>query len=443
MTTLPAPLIAKVSRRLLPFLLLMYVVAFLDRVNVGFAKQALQADTGISDAAFAFGAGVFFVGYALLEVPSNLMMHRVGARVWMSRIMVSWGLVSAAMVFAHTETSFYVLRFLLGVAEAGFFPGVILYLTYWFPNAVRGKAMGFFYFGAPLSFIFGGPLSGLLLGLDGFYGVHGWQWLFGVEGLMATLVGVWAYFYLDNRPADAQWLTVEERALVQAIVDQESSHKQNQGRSLLSVLCQPFVLYLSLIYLLLQISIYGLVFYLPSQVAGLLGVKVGLLVGLVSTIPWICAVAATYWVCGHSDRSGEHRRTACVVLLVAAAGIACSATTSSPFLAIVALCFAAAGFFAAQPAFWTFPSSALGGSAAAAGIALINSCGSLGGFIAPVLKNWAENAFHSPAAGLYLLAGTTVLAALLVLGIHSPGPDVSKNLASEKPATKKIDHGLI
>ena len=190
MNNVPAALIAKVSWRLLPFLLLMYILAFLDRANVGFAKLAFQADTGISDAAFAFGAGVFFVGYALLEVPSNLIMHKVGARIWMCRIMVTWGLLSAAMMFAHNEMTFYVLRFLLGVAEAGFFPGVIYYLTQWFPSASRGKAMGFFYFGAPLAFIFGAPLSGLLLEFDGFAGLHGWQWMFMIEGLMASVVGV-------------------------------------------------------------------------------------------------------------------------------------------------------------------------------------------------------------------------------------------------------------
>jgi MFS family permease len=295
--TLPVALLRKVSWRLLPFLLLMYIMAFLDRANVGFAKQAFQADTGISNAAFAFGAGVFFAGYALLEVPSNLIMHRVGARLWMCRIMVTWGLVSAAMVFAHDETTFYVLRFLLGVAEAGFFPGVILYLTYWFPSAARGKAMGFFYFGAPLAFIFGSPLSGLLLEMDGIMGTHGWQWLFAVEGLMASAVGIWAYFYLDNRPADATWLSAQERAQLQAVLDEEDSQKQSHG-SLLKVLLQPAVLYLCAIYLLIQASVYGVVFYLPSQVAGLMGTKVGLMVGLVSAVPWLCALLAAWKVPG-------------------------------------------------------------------------------------------------------------------------------------------------
>ncbi|MEG5262761.1 MFS transporter [Pseudomonas sp. JDS28PS106] len=419
MNTLPASLLAKVSWRLLPFLLLMYIMAFLDRANVGFAKQAFQADTGISDAAFAFGAGVFFAGYALLEVPSNLIMHRVGAKLWMCRIMVTWGLVSAAMMFAHDVTTFYVLRFLLGVAEAGFFPGVILYLTYWFPSAARGKAMGFFYFGAPLAFIFGSPLSGLLLELDGLLGAHGWQWLFAVEGLLASVVGVWAYFYLDNRPRDAKWLTLQERQQLQAVLDAEDSQKQAHG-SLLKVLCQPAVLYLCLIYLLIQASVYGVVFYLPTQVAGLLGTKVGLLVGVVSALPWVCALFAAWKVPGLADRTGQRRTVAALTLVISGLGIAASVTFSSPLLGILALCFAASGFISVQPVFWTFPGSFLAGSAAAGAIALINSFGALGGFIAPIIKNWAEGAFQSPAAGLYLLAFTTLIAAALVMGIRAP-----------------------
>ncbi len=425
MNTLPATLLRKVSWRLLPFLLLMYIMAFLDRANVGFAKQAFQADTGIGDAAFAFGAGVFFAGYALLEVPSNLIMHKIGARLWMCRIMVTWGLVSAAMMFAHNETTFYVLRFLLGVAEAGFFPGVILYLTYWFPSASRGKAMGFFYFGAPLAFIFGSPLSGLLLELDGFMGTHGWQWLFAVEGLMASVVGVWAYFYLDNRPVDAKWLTPEERHQLQAVLDAEDSQKQAHG-SLLKILCQPAVLYLCLIYLLIQASVYGVVFYLPSQVAGLLGTKVGLMVGLVSAVPWLCALLAAWKIPAIADRTGQRRTVAALTLVVSGLGIAASVTFANPMLGILSLCFAASGFIAVQPVFWTFPGSFLAGAAAAGAIALINSFGALGGFIAPILKNWAEASFHSPAAGLYVLAVTTLIAAALIMGIRPPSQAVPR-----------------
>ncbi len=427
MNTLPASLLAKVSWRLLPFLLLMYIMAFLDRANVGFAKQAFQADTGISDTAFAFGAGVFFAGYALLEVPSNLILHKIGARLWMCRIMVTWGLVSAAMVFAHNETTFYVLRFLLGVAEAGFFPGVILYLTYWFPQAARGRAMGFFYFGAPLAFIFGSPLSGLLLELDGVLGSHGWQWLFAVEGLMATAVGVWAYFYLDNRPADAKWLSVDERNQLQGVLDAEDSQKQGHG-SALKAMCQPAVLYLCAIYLLIQASVYGVVFYLPSQVAGLMGSKVGFMVGLVSAIPWVCALIAAWRVPAIADRSGQRRLVAALTLVVSGLGIAASVTFANPLLAILALCFAASGFIAVQPVFWTFPGSFLAGSAAAGAIALINSFGALGGFIAPIIKNWAEGAFQTPTAGLYLLSVTTLIAAALIMGIRPPKSSAAHKL---------------
>jgi MFS family permease len=209
--------------RLVPFLLLLYVLAFLDRANVGFAKQALLVETGLSEAAYAFGAGLFFIGYAVLEVPSNLMLHRIGARVWLCRIMVTWGLISAAMMFAWTPTAFCLLRFLLGVAEAGFFPGVVLYLTYWFPSRARGRVMGLFYFGAPLAFIFGGPLSGLLMDLNGALGLRGWQWMFLIEGLAASVVGVWTYWYLPNRPAEAAWLNDPERQALQTAVEAEEA----------------------------------------------------------------------------------------------------------------------------------------------------------------------------------------------------------------------------
>jgi len=413
---------AKVTRRLLPFLLLMYVLAFLDRANVGFAKKAFQLDTGISDAAFAFGASIFFIGYALLEVPSNLIMHRVGARIWMCRIMLTWGIISAAMAFAHTEQVFYILRFLLGAAEAGFFPGVILYLTYWFTAEQRGKATGLFYFGAPLAFILGSPLSGLLLEMDGFAGFTGWQWMFLVEGVLASIVGVWAYFYLDNRPIDAKWLSKDEKATLQAAIDGEESHKHNHGpKNILGALRNTKVLYLCLIYFLIQMSVYGVVFYLPTQVATLLGVKVGLKVGLVTAIPWICALIAAYTIPRFSDRTGERRITAAVTLAMGGLGIAASVSTGSPLLALIALSFAAAGFIAVQPLFWTFPTSYLAGAAAAGGIALINSLGNVGGFVAPNVKTWAEKFFESGSAGLYILAITTLLGSVLILGLKSMG----------------------
>ncbi|MDR8395294.1 MFS transporter [Paraburkholderia sp. USG1] len=406
---------SKVMRRLLPFLLLMYVLAFLDRVNIGFAQKALQHDTGLSNAAFAFGAGVFFVGYALFEVPSNLLLHRVGARAWMCRIMVTWGLVSAAMCLAHTPTAFYTLRFLLGVAEAGFFPGVIYYLTRWFPQSARARAVGVFYFGAPLAFIFGSPLSGSLLELHGALGLAGWQWLFLVEGALASVVGVWAFWYLDNRPQDARWLEPQERAsLRNALEDDARAASAHGPHRILAALVDRRVLLLSAIYLLIQMSVYGVIFYLPQQVAAFLGTTVGLRVGLVAALPWLCALAVTWYVPRRADRTGGHRRWAVALLLVAGLGIGLSGLVNSPAIGLLALCCAASGFIAAQPLFWTFPTRHLTGAAAAGGIALINSLGGLGGFIAPSLRTAAERAFSSTSAGLVVLGVSSLLAALMI-----------------------------
>jgi sugar phosphate permease len=407
---------SRVMRRLLPFLLLMYVLAFLDRANIGFAQKALQQDTGLSNAAFAFGAGVFFVGYAIFEVPSNLLLHRVGARLWMCRIMVTWGLVSAAMAFAHSATTFYALRFLLGVAEAGFFPGIVYYLTRWFPQSSRARALGVFYFGAPLAFIFGAPLSGLLLDLHGALGLKGWQWLFLVEGLLASIVGVWAFWYLDDDPAKARWLTPEQRALLMNRIGDDARAASAHGpRSVLAALVDPRVLVLCCVYFLIQAAVYGVVFYLPQQVSALLGTKVGFRVGVVTALPWIAAVIATWIVPRFADRTGKHRACASGLLLVSGIAIAISGWSSAPVVSLIALCCAASGFIAAQPLFWTFPTRYLTGAAAAAGIALINSLGGLGGFFAPMARTAAEAAFQSTSAGLMVLGGASVAAASIIV----------------------------
>ncbi|MBN3792826.1 MFS transporter [Burkholderia sp. Ac-20353] len=414
----------KARLRLLPFLVLMYVLAFVDRANVGFAKNVLQADTGLSDAAFAFGAGIFFVGYALFEVPSNLLMHRFGARVWMSRIMLTWGIVSACTAFVHDAASFYLLRVLLGIAEAGFFPGIILFLSNWFPVRIRAQAMGLFYFGLPLALVLGSPASGWLLDLPMPFGLHPWQRMFAVEGLAASAVGVIAFFYLTDRPADARWLSADERTALVATLGDEDARKRAHGpASVIAALRDPRVLFFSAIYFAIQISVYGVVFYLPTRIAGLTGGHVGMTVGLLTAIPWCAAIPGTFAVTRHADRSGRHRGWAAAMLALAATGIAASALGTSLPVVLIAFCVAATGFVAVQPLFWTLPTGYLGGAAAAGGIAFVNSIGNLGGFVAPNLKSLAERAVGYPQAGMLSLAlfGFIGAALLLMAGTRRRG----------------------
>lgn len=409
----------KARARLLPFLVLMYVLAFVDRANVGFAKSVLQADTGLSDAAFAFGAGIFFVGYALFEVPSNMLMHRLGARVWMSRIMITWGIVSACTAFVHGPASFYLLRVALGIAEAGFFPGIILFLSNWFPARIRSQAIGMFYFGLPLALLLGSPVSGWLLDMPTPFGLLPWQWLFVVEGLAASAVGVVAFFYLTDRPADARWLSDDQRAALAATLGDEDAKKRAHGpASVLAALRDPRVLFFSVIYFAIQISVYGVVFYLPTRIAGLTGGHVGTTVGFLAAIPWCVAIAGTSVVTRRADRSGRHRVWAAAMLALAASGIAASALGTSLAGVLVAFCVAATGFVAVQPLFWTLPTGYLGGVAAAGGIAFVNAVGNLGGFVAPNLKSAAEHVTGHAQAGTLSLAlfGIAGAALLLIAG---------------------------
>ena len=286
-----APVIRKVTARLIPILLLMYILAFLDRSNLGFAKDAFQADTGVSNAAYALGAGIFFLGYAVFEVPSNMLMQKVGAKIWLARIMISWGIVSALMMFAVNEPMFYVLRVLLGITEAGFFPGVIWYLTKWIPVEHRARVNGLFYFGAPLAFIFGGPLSGVLLDLDGLGGLAGWQIMFLVTGVITVIVGLIVIGYLDNGPRDAKWLTQEQKSVLIAALDREDSSKADHSpRGALRALANPAVLYFAVAYLTIQMAVYGITFYLPSTIGEVVGEDVGLFVGLLTAAVWSLAI---------------------------------------------------------------------------------------------------------------------------------------------------------
>ncbi len=405
--------IRRVRRRLVPYMMLMYVVSFLDRANISFAKQALHTSVGISEQAYALAAGLFFISYALCGFPSNLFLHKVGAKRWLACLMLAWGLASMATVFVSGNDSLYVVRLILGVAEAGFFPGAILYLTYWFPGRVRGEVIGLFYLGVPIALILGGPLSGFLLETHPLTGLVGWQWMFLVEGFIAVVLGVFSYWYLDDRPVDAHWLPPDEKkVLTEALAREEAAKRVTGPTQLLPMLRDTRVLRLLLIYGLIQMSTYGAIFYLPTEVSALIHKPAGFEVGLVSAIPWICALLAVYFVPRAGDRTRRHRELAATTLLIA--GCASFAfPMTGPTAGLVALSVAVSGFIAVQPLFWTFPTGYLADRAAAGGIALIGM-GNLGGFLAPNVKVWADEFFKSPNAGLYLLALITVLNAGLI-----------------------------
>ncbi|MFL9899831.1 MFS transporter [Paraburkholderia fungorum] len=415
--------VRKARLRLAPFLALMFALSMLDRSNVGFVKQALQVDSNIGNAAFALGAGIFFIGYAVFEIPSNLMLHRVGAKLWLSRIMVTWGLASAAMMFVHNETSFYVLRFILGVAEAGFSPGVILYSTYWFPARERGKALGIYYFGLPVALVLGSPLSGYLMEvMGGRLGLHNWQWMFLIEGLAASTVGIVAFFYLVSKPRHAKWLTSAEKdALENAIAAEDRDKVAHGPASALTALRNWNVLRFVSIYFAIQVSVYGVIFYLPTRISELTGTAIGSKVGFLTAIPWLCALIALRFITGYADAKGKHRQLAVVMLAMAAAGIALSTLGTHLAPVLVAFCIATVGFVVVQPLFWTLPTAYLSGTAAASGIAMIGALGNLGGFIAPTLKTAVETLFQSPRAGMFMLALAGVVGVLLLLsiGLHS------------------------
>jgi MFS family permease len=438
----PQPLAAAVRKarlRLAPFLALMFALSMLDRSNVGFVKQALQVDSNIGNAAFALGAGIFFIGYAVFEIPSNMMLHRVGAKVWLSRIMITWGLASAAMMFAHNETSFYVLRFILGVAEAGFSPGVILYSTYWFPARERGKALGIYYFGLPVALVLGSPLSGYLMEvMGGHLGLRNWQWMFLIEGLAASVVGVIAFFYLVSKPRQAKWLSAEEKDALESAIAAEDHHKVSHGPSTaLAALGNWNVLRFVAIYFAIQVSVYGVIFYLPTRISELTGTAIGSKVGLLTAIPWFCALVALRFITGYADARGKHREMALIMLAMAAAGIGLSTMGSHLVPVLIAFCVAVVGFVVVQPLFWTLPTAYLSGTAAASGIAMIGALGNLGGFIAPTLKTAVETSFQSQRAGMYALAAAGVVGVLLLLSIGMRGRRAQEAQLAAPEATSR------
>ena len=404
----------KVSWRLIPLLFLCYIVAYLDRVNVGFAKLQMQDALQFSEAVYGLGAGIFFIGYFIFEVPSNVILHKVGARRWIARIMMTWGLLSAATMFVNSPMSFYVIRFFLGAAEAGFFPGIILYLTYWYPAARRGKATSLFLAAIPFAGILGGPISGWILqSMAGVNGWQGWQWLFLLQGLPTVALGVVVWRYLDDRVHSAKWLTVDERERIARDIAAEATGKAEP--KIWSVLTNPRVWLLALVYFTFTSGLYGISFWLPSIIKAI-GVKGALDIGLLSAIPWSFGVIAMYLTARSADRRLEHRWHSAIAAVVGAAGLMLSvAMHGNTTWAMVGLTIATMGIMSTLPVFWGMPTAFLGGAAAAAGIAFINSFGNLSGFAAPFMIGVIKDATKSTDAGLHMLAGLLVLGAVLVL----------------------------
>ena len=409
----------KVAWRLIPLLFLCYIAAYLDRVNVGFAKLQMQQALQFSDSVYGFGAGIFFIGYFIFEIPSNVLLHKVGAGRWIARIMVTWAVLSAATMFVNSALSFYIVRFLLGVAEAGFFPGIILYLTYWFPAARRGRATSLFLTAIAVAGIVGGPASGWILhSLDGVNGWKGWQWLFLLEAIPSLVLGVLAWFYLEDRVKNAQWLTPQERELIARDIAAEESHKADG--SLASVLGNAKVWQLAFVYFTVVSGLYGVSFWLPTIIKAM-GVTDPLRVGFISVIPWAFGIVAMYLVAHSADARREYRWHTAVSCVAGALGLLVSvAFHADVMLSMAGLTLCTMGIMSALPIFWSNPTSILGGTAAAMGIAFINSVGNLAGFAIPWIIGLIKDATHSTDNGLHMLAALMVLGAIAVLLLEKP-----------------------
>jgi MFS transporter, ACS family, tartrate transporter len=426
----------KVTLRLIPFLFLLYIVAWLDRVNVGFAGLQMNADLGFSSAAFGFGSGVFFLGYCLFEVPSNLVLHRVGARRWIARIMISWGVISAAMMFVRTAPTFYVLRFLLGAAEAGFFPGVVYYLSHWYPEGQRARAIAAFMTAVPVSGVVGGPLSGALLTLNGLFGLAGWQWLFLMEGVPAILLGVTVLFYLTDRPEAANWLSSAEKDwLVSSLAAERSSRDGKLRVGIFAVLTNRTIWHLGIIFLFAAIGFYAYSFWAPLVVKSLTAssdLGVGLILGAISAVTIIAMMLNS----AHSDQTDERPLHVAIALLVSGAGFFGCAVLRQPILAVFFLALVPIGHCAAYGPFWSIPSRFLTGAPAAAGIALVVTIANVGGLIGPTIIGAMKDRFGTHGPAFILLGGCAVVGALLAMALGR-GPVLRSAQAGEVVAGLK------
>jgi MFS family permease len=431
--------VSKVKRHVLPLFVVMFIVNYIDRVNIGFVRSHLETDLGIGAAAYGLGAGLFFIGYALFEVPSNILLQRFGAKVWLTRIMFTWGIVATAMAFVPNETWFYILRFLLGVAEAGFFPGVVYYFTKWLPAGERGKAMAIFLSGSAIASILSGPISGALLQIEGL-GLHGWQWMFLIEGMFSVVLCAFVWFWLDSLPKDAKWLTHEESQALTECIEQEQHQRElmagesgNAKHSALKLLRDPQIMLFCFLYFSISLTIYGCTFWLPSIIRSMGGLE-DFQIGLFNSVPWIISVVAMYAFASLAARFKWQQAWASAAFIIAAFGLFMS-TTGGPIFAFISICFAAIGFKAASSLFWPIPQAYLDARIAAAVIALINSVGSLGGFVAPATFGYLEEHTGSIEGGLMALACVSLVAGILVFMTKtSKGQGKGTHHGLKKPA---------
>ncbi|ACL60190.1 MFS transporter [Methylobacterium nodulans] len=402
--------------RLIPFLVFLFILAWIDRVNVGFAKLQMLSDLQFSEAVYGFGAGIFFVGYFLFEVPSNLLLERIGARKTLARITILWGLASMSLAFVRSEWAFYAVRFLLGVFEAGFFPGVVLYLTYWFPSARRSRINGLFMTSFAIAGIVGGPIAGLIMGtMGGVAGLANWQWLFILEGIPSVVAGLAVLALLPDRPEKARWLSDRIAAAMSARVAAESRAAGKEA-SFRAALRDGRVWLCALIYFCIVSGNATIAFWTPSIIKEI-GVRDPIAIGFLAAVPFVAGTIAMVWNGTHSDRSRERRLHCAAASLVAAAGLAATgALIGQASLALTALTVAAIGILAAFPVFWSLPQTFLAGTAAAGAIAAINSIGNLAGFVAPYMVGLSTTLTGASTNGLYFVAGLEFLAAILVFG---------------------------
>ena len=420
--------IRRITRRLLPFLVLLYFLNFLDRVNVSFAALQMNADLGMSQAAYGFGACLFFIGYFIFEVPSNMILHKVGARIWIARIAVTWGAISASTAFIQTEMHFFIVRFMLGFAEAGLLPGLILYLTYWYPERHRARIVALLYIAVPLSSVLGGPLStAIIQHADGLFGLAGWRNMFLLEGLPTVIVGVVTFFYLTSRPAEAKWLTDEQRGWLQRSLDDEAQViASRQGttkehRGLFSALKDIRIVTMSAILFGIFYGFYGVSFFLPQMISAMSvewGVEFSLVeIGLITAAPFAVGTVTMILVSRHSDRKGERVWHTAIAMLVAAAGITIAVLgNSSPYVMLVGIALLLSGVLSATSTFWAVPPTILTGMALAAGIGLMNSFANLSGFIGPYFAGYLKDRTGTFDVPMYVIGGVLVVAALVLLG---------------------------